>query len=838
MLKNKHVLIVENAGSSLSINESTKGAPKLKLDGKFTEFDIQNRNKRMYTAEKFLPCMNAMLEKKKTLGVLYGEYDHPDVFDVTCKNLSHVIDSLVHNEKSNCIDGEITLLNNSWGKEARSIIEDNYPLFVSSRAAGVTDDNGVVHLKELFTYDIVADPGFASAKVTPTLVNEKLGFKVDDTVPYRIYEMSDAHAQALFVDNKNDQKTHMDIAKMEVVMQEALVRMEADLLAKLTSTKKYAPEEVKTLNEQVETLREELAVVNRILEFFKTKINTLVTLNTKLEDENKKMQDEIKENFMHANHLSTHLKSIKKYTMEIDERLTLDETFMEQVAEHSQANIYFSKDISENLSDASSMLEYVAKHVDENKDALLYVINEGEDVKGMLEHVAEETALTQSFLEHVAEETQLTQGLLEHTAKESFNDSVWLGYVHEKVDGAITFTQNLVEALKKDGSKINESTGTETEVGKMDNIDKFLGLEEEEEMAKKAEMEAQAKAQIDPVLAQAQGDVAQVQDPQAQVQVQPVQDPNAQIDPNAQVQPTTEPTVQPVVGAQPAQDAVVATGIQTIEPVAPVQPVAGAQPLPTDGAQLPVDGTLPVDGAQPTGDGSLKSDLLQSLFKVLDTEETGIVVDVTPDGKLVIQKSGDDSTQEYTMDQVEKVEYTDTNVVETVKNLMSEIKKQKALAEKAPHFFNFLSEKQINEFKSLEDDTKAKIITEMKDKEYFSDVDVLNQIAGFLGEKKISREERLLTCLPEDLKAIYEALPENDRKEMINESRYFPLVNEFDMINYWNTRPFAKPIKSAEAQLIKETVESVQKATMIKESTEQFNDKYADDFLSAVAKLK
>src|ERR1022692_4015162 len=127
MLKNKHVMIVENSKSSLSLNESTvKGSAKLKLNGEFTTFDIENRNKRKYTAPKFLPCMEQMLEKKKSLGILYGEYDHPDVFDVTCKNLSHVIDSLIHNESRNCVDGQITLLNNHWGTEARSIIEDGY----------------------------------------------------------------------------------------------------------------------------------------------------------------------------------------------------------------------------------------------------------------------------------------------------------------------------------------------------------------------------------------------------------------------------------------------------------------------------------------------------------------------------------------------------------------------------------------------------------------------------------------------------------------------------------------------------------------------------------------
>ena len=230
--------------------------------------------------------------------------------------------------------------------------------------------------------------------------------------------------------------------------------------------------------------------------------------------------------------------------------------------------------------------------------------------------------------------------------------------------------------------------------------------------------------------------------------------------------------------------------------------------------------------------------MLQSLFRVLATDETGIVIEVTPDGKLVIQKSGDDTTQEYSMEEVEKVEYNDANIVETVKNLVSEIKKQKALAEKMPHFFSFLSEKQVTEFKELEQDTQARIILEMNTKEYYNMNDVLNHISGFLNEKKMTREDRLLTCLPEDLKVAYEALTLENKNEIINESRYFAIVNEFDMINYWNTRPFAKPIKSADAQLIKEAVASVKNATMVKENNDTYATQYADNFMKAIDNLK
>jgi hypothetical protein len=747
-MSEKHVMIVENTSSSLKINESLKpGAAKLKLEGKFTEFDIENRNKRKYTAESFIPYMNQLLEKKKSLGILYGEYDHPDVFDVTCKNLSHVIDDLKYNEKSNCIDGKITLLNNSWGKEARSIIEDGYPLFVSSRAAGVTDANGIVHLKELFTYDIVADPGFASARVTP--INESLGFKTDDSVQYRIYEMNDGHINALFNDNKNDKKTQMDIAQFEAFLQKELHKFETKLTEKIKS-KEYSPADIKDLSMIVESLKEELTGVNKVLEFFRVKMNTLITDNSKLKDDNKKLQNEVSENLMHSNHLTSKMKSLSKYTNQIDERLNLTDGLLEHVANNTKANIYFSKDVANNLAQSTELLEYVAEHVKTNEEALLYVINEQSDLTDFTEHIAKEQSDLTDFTENIA--------------NESNKDNIWLNYIHEKVDGIVQYNSKIVESLKSDNSKINESNYKKSKLSKLESIETYLGLDQEQE----------ALTRLTTKIAAVTEDTEGVQEVQP-VQVQPVQ---VQVQP-VQVQPVQAQPVQ----AQPVQ----------------AQPVQ-AQPVQAQPVQYDFDNDLD------DNDNDLKDTILNQLVKILSTDETGIVIEITPENKLIIQKSGSDETAEYDHDDIEKFEYTESNVLETVSNVLSEIKKQKALAQKTPHFFNFLSEKQVVDFKQLDNDTQAKIIIEMANKEYYSSSDVLTLIGENLQNNTMTREEHLLSTMPIDIKETWTALEDNLKVATLTESKYFPLVNEYDMINFWNTRSFVKNAKGSEATMIKESI--------------------------------
>ena len=184
----KPVLIVENSTSSL-IRESADAKNKYVLGGIFTEFGVKNRNERIYTADKFVPALNELNERMNSLGAVYGEFDHPDVFDTSLARASHVITKAKYISEKNLVEGEIRLLNTYWGKEAKALVDDGCPVFVSSRAAGITESDGSVSLKKLFTYDIVADPGFASAKMTVKSINESLGFSPKSN--FRIYEMSD-----------------------------------------------------------------------------------------------------------------------------------------------------------------------------------------------------------------------------------------------------------------------------------------------------------------------------------------------------------------------------------------------------------------------------------------------------------------------------------------------------------------------------------------------------------------------------------------------------------------------------------------------------------------------
>ena len=191
-MKEKKLLIVERSNAPLdfqveqSVNENNEHSDSIVLTGLFTSFNTKNRNGRIYESADFLPHVEALREQIESKRLL-GELDHPHGFEISLGNVSHVVESLEFDPQQNAIVGRIRLLNTNAGKQAQALVRDGIPLNISSRAAGTVDESGHVKLQQLFTYDLVADPGFANAQLKR--VNESYGFGDDENID--IFEISE-----------------------------------------------------------------------------------------------------------------------------------------------------------------------------------------------------------------------------------------------------------------------------------------------------------------------------------------------------------------------------------------------------------------------------------------------------------------------------------------------------------------------------------------------------------------------------------------------------------------------------------------------------------------------
>ena len=435
----KQVLIVENSTNSLSIKEN-KNTEKYLLGGVFTEFDIKNRNERIYTADRFLPCLQELNERIQTMGVVYGEFDHPDVFDTSLARASHIVTKADYIKESNRVEGEIKLLNTYWGKEAKALVNDGCPVFVSSRAAGITEADGTVTLKKLFTYDIVADPGFASAKMNVKVLNESLNYSNNSN--FRIYEMSDeSKINELFNMNTND-----------LVTKNQLTEYSQYLINELSSTKKEVktalkkgnlnPKKLEQLLEYYESLNETNNQIVKYLDYLAEKVQVVVNENNSLRDTAEKL-------IKHSDYLAENLEKAINYSEYVAESVDKNIEYSEYLAENLDRNISYSEYIAENLDKNISYSEYLAENLDKNIAYSEYIAENLDKNIAYSEYIAENLDKNISYSEYLAEHLDNSIAYSEYLAEHVEGNIAYSEYIAENLDDNIAYSEYIAENLDK-----------------------------------------------------------------------------------------------------------------------------------------------------------------------------------------------------------------------------------------------------------------------------------------------------------------------------------------------------------------------------------------------------
>lgn len=142
------------------------------LSGLFAELGTLNQNGRRYPEDIYEQAYEELIPKIREKRLL-GELDHPmDYDEVRLSNVSHAITGceLLDEGGTKKIYGTIELLDTPAGMIAQSLVKAGIPLGISSRGLGATkqvrDGVEVTQLK-LITYDLVAEPSFSNAILSP-----------------------------------------------------------------------------------------------------------------------------------------------------------------------------------------------------------------------------------------------------------------------------------------------------------------------------------------------------------------------------------------------------------------------------------------------------------------------------------------------------------------------------------------------------------------------------------------------------------------------------------------------------------------------------------------------
>jgi hypothetical protein len=444
----KPVLIVENSNNSL-IRESASANQGYVLSGTFTEFGVKNRNERIYTADKFLPALDELNERMSGLGAVYGEFDHPDVFDTSLSRASHIITKAQYIQEKNLVAGEIKLLSTYWGREAKALVDDGCPVFVSSRAAGITESDGSVSLKKLFTYDIVADPGFASAKMNVKVLNESLGYNNVETSNFRIYEMSDeSKINELFNMNKNEFVTKKQLTDYSNYLVNEIASTKKEVKSAITKGN-MNPKKLEQLLEYYEELNSTNGQVVKYLDYLAEKIQVVV-------NENKTLRNTTEKLAKHNDYLAENLEKAINYTEYVAENLDKNIAYGEYIAENLDKNISYTEYVAENLDKNIEYSEYLAENLDKNIAYSEYIAENLDKNIAYAEYIAENVDNSIAYSEYLAEHVEGNIAYSEYIA-ENLDDNIAYGeYIAENLDKSINYQSMIVERLN--GGKLFEST--------------------------------------------------------------------------------------------------------------------------------------------------------------------------------------------------------------------------------------------------------------------------------------------------------------------------------------------------------------------------------------------
>ena len=130
----------------------------------------------------------------------------------------------------------------------------------------------------------------------------------------------------------------------------------------------------------------------------------------------------------------------------------------------------------------------------------------------------------------------------------------------------------------------------------------------------------------------------------------------------------------------------------------------------------------------------------------------------------------------------EKVSYKDA-ISEKLSNLIS---KAEAKNVSEMHFMNFLSESKKNEFDSLAEDKRNLIVESMNGNSIMSTIQAENiWDSCFITERK---EINFIDDMPEKFRSKWDNLSENRKEQIISESRFHPVGNQYGINNFWQTR--------------------------------------------------
>lgn len=454
------VFILEKQNQILEASkETTSEGKEYVLKGIAAQFGKENNNNRIYEEGEYLPHLDYLKDKIKQKR-LVGELDHPEKFDVSLSNVSHVVDDLTYNKEGRILEIKVRLLDTPAGQIAKRLVDAGVPLSISSRAAGNVGPDKKVQIKKIFTYDLVADPGFQDAQLERVYesagfshdeviykrqksvvhnlecVNESFGLKNDDSM--RIYNVN-GNEEFKKIINKDKNKSTIMESNREFVSAEDLNQYTM-----------FLKKEMEAMKAEISSLRAERVEEGQALSFNKPmpamgnghNNGPSATTTDSMEDRVGRLEK-------YSDYLAETLNGAIKYGEYLAENLDNSITYSKYLAENLDKNISYSKYLAENVDKSISYSEYVAENLDKSVEYSKYLAEKVDETIQYSEYVAEKVDTNISYSEYLAENLDKGISYSEYLAEKVDQGIGYSEYIAEKLDQGIGYTEYLAENVNK-----------------------------------------------------------------------------------------------------------------------------------------------------------------------------------------------------------------------------------------------------------------------------------------------------------------------------------------------------------------------------------------------------
>jgi hypothetical protein len=489
-LNEDFVFILERQSTILESKKNSKD--EYLLEGIAAVFGKENNNHRIYEENEYLPHLD-YLQDKISQQRLLGELDHPEKFDISLKNISHLVTDLNYNKGERTLKIKVKLLDTPAGRIAKSLVDAGIPLSISSRAAGSVGSDKKVQIKKIFTYDLVADPGFKNAQLervyencgygpfeyakikTNSIVNhleclnESLGLKNQDSM--MIYRVdNDEEFEKLL--NKKEKTTNLMERNNEFVTSEELDQYSVFLKKEMDSMKSEMSRlrntsvsesnssdsdlRISKLEKYAEYLAESLEGTIKYNEYLAENLDKSISYSKYLAENvdknisySKYLAENMDQNISYTEYLAENLDKSISYTNYLAENVDKNISYTEYVAESVDKNIEYSKYLAEKLDQNVSYSEYLAENVDKNISYSEYLAENIDTNISYTEYLAENLDNTIQYSEHIAENLNNNIAYSEHIAENVNNNVEYSEYLGENLNNGIEYTEYLAEKLGK-----------------------------------------------------------------------------------------------------------------------------------------------------------------------------------------------------------------------------------------------------------------------------------------------------------------------------------------------------------------------------------------------------